>query len=207
VGEDGVTITEENPFLVNGLYPAWELTYANGGPDQWSAVFNHHKSNASRMVIENCLVGDIASEDTRDWATALTEGSLLGCRLTTGYVGPTDEVQGVETVVRGTPIFLNTDLSADRPYELAPGSPGQGLGINWDACETAEPPVLSIASQDGAVVLTWPAPSSGLTLQAAGGLASPVNWQPVTEPPVVEGGMNKVVLPAGAVAQYYRLGS
>jgi hypothetical protein len=41
-------------------------------------------------------------------------------------------VFGLDTVTRDTPIFLNMDPDATRPYALAPNSPGQGKGAFID---------------------------------------------------------------------------
>ena len=133
---EGITIDATNEDLVDGLYPVWDLvTIQVDSGAEWSAVFNHHKDNSSTLVVDNCLVGDIMNEDVSDWDTAFLEG-LTGCRLTAGYTGPDESIQGIETVTRATPVFANTDLDADNPYELAAGSPGQGLGVQWSACET-----------------------------------------------------------------------
>ena len=131
VDVDGITIDATNGDLVDGLYPAWDLVLIDvSSGSEWSAVFNHHKDNTSTLVVDNCLVGDIMNEDVTDWDTAFLEG-VTGCRLTAGYVGPDEGIRGIDTVTRATPVFENTDLDSDRPYELAAGSPGQGLGVQW----------------------------------------------------------------------------
>ncbi|MFH1740880.1 MAG: right-handed parallel beta-helix repeat-containing protein [bacterium] len=135
VDEDSLPITDANTNVVNGLFPAWRLGLTNFVRGHlWSAAFNHFDFHASldddsRLIVDNCLVGDIASEDSRAWDTVLAGGidvadNVLGSRLTTG------EVESLDSVTRGTPIFLNTDPDADNPFDLAPGSPGQGLGFS-----------------------------------------------------------------------------
>ncbi len=128
----------------DGLYEAWRYGLpTEGGHFEgqfiWSAVFNNFttldEENAPKIVVENCLAGSIASEDTRPWAdvVALPGGladpaNVLGCRLVNGFTAGTT-VEGIDTVVRGTPIFLNENPDGSLPYALAPNSPGQGLGF------------------------------------------------------------------------------
>ncbi len=115
--------------LVDGLYAAWDWGFDNfdsGAP--WSAAFNHYQDNEAVMVVNGCLVGEIASEDTRTWdevvATGTDSGNVLGSRLYCGVV------EGLDTVTRGTPQFENTDIDSDTPYAPVAGAPNDGIGAN-----------------------------------------------------------------------------
>lgn len=130
---EGIAILPSHPDNVNGLYPVWDLGRINFGENP-AAAFNHTAAGDPTLFIDNCLVGDIASEDTRGWQEFLDAAEITGARLWTGFDGAEDEVRGLATVTRGVPQFANTDLGSDRPYDLAPGSPGAGLGVDWDAC-------------------------------------------------------------------------
>ncbi|MFB3786526.1 MAG: hypothetical protein ACE15F_09155 [bacterium] len=130
VDMDGITLTADHPDLQNGLYPAWDFGQANFGTNKWSAVFNRFHDNDAMIMINNCLVGDIASEDSRPWDEALAD-DITGCRL---YCGFDYNFEGAATVTRGTPVFVNTDPDAPNPFELAANSPGQGMGADFSTC-------------------------------------------------------------------------
>ncbi len=132
VDESGLPL-EGSEFLdENGLYPAWETgLYSNfSGSSIWCAAFNNATSDVAVLNVDNCLVGEIANEDSRVWEDVLIDGTdnkdnVLGARL---YCGYEDLVLGLDTVIRETPVFLNTDPDSDNPFQLDPSSPGQGLG-------------------------------------------------------------------------------
>jgi hypothetical protein len=66
-------------------------------------------------------------------------------------------------------------------------------------------PRLSIQpTPTNAVVITWPAPSTGFTLQQNNNL-NPANWVDVTGTPEVVNGQNQVVVSPPAGTQFYRL--
>lgn len=132
----GALITQDHPDNVSpGIYPAWDFLQDQGvGNYKWPAVFSHINDNGSTITIENCLVGEIASEDTRTWADALAAGDVMGARLAAGFTEEGETIIGINNVSRATPIFTNTDLTAERPFELASNSPGQGLGRDYSVC-------------------------------------------------------------------------
>lgn len=129
VDVDGITIDAQTPGLdANGLYPTWEMGLGNFGTTKWSGVFNRFTDNDAKIIINNCLVGEIASEDTRPWADIFESGDVIGSRM---YVGFDEVFEGTSTVKRGTPVFANTDPDATLPFQLAAGSPGEGLGADF----------------------------------------------------------------------------
>lgn len=132
----GELITQDHPDNTSpGLYPAWDflIDHADGNY-KWAAVFSHINDNPSTITIANCLVGDIASEDTRSWADAQAAGDVVGARLAAGFTEEGEGIVGINNITRATPIFANTDMNAERPYELASNSPGQGLGRDYSVC-------------------------------------------------------------------------
>jgi hypothetical protein len=178
VNKDKVTLTNGSPELIGGLYPAWTNGLSNGAnsfvaASKWSAVFNRHLNNSSLITIGNCLVGSIDSEDTRSWDEALTN-EVTGCRLFAGY--DTNFV-GAASVTRATPVFANTDPDAPNAFQLAGGSPGEGLGANLAPILE---PRLTVNRDGNQVTISWSQPvwMTGYTLKATPSLTSPV-WTPV----------------------------
>jgi len=137
VDATGVTLDAHADLDNNALYAAWSFGLANFEANHiWAGVFNNYNTpadGAPSIVVNNCLVGEIASEDTRPWADVVAGGltekaNVLGARLSCGYEGADKGVRGLETVIRGTPVFVNQDLWATTPFALAANSPGAGLG-------------------------------------------------------------------------------
>jgi len=192
----GVTLTNGSPELVAGLDPAWTNGLVNFGGNKWAAVFNRYNwNNAAQIVIDNCLVGSIDSEDTNTWDEALT--NVVGCRLFAGYA---TNFTGAETVTRSIPIFQNSDPDAPNAFALAANSPGQGLGANL--APVFEP---RIACSPSATQLTisWKLPIwvKG-TLKATSSLASPA-WTSVPGTTTPNGVDYVVSIPIGAGNQFY----
>lgn len=194
VNASGYTLTNGSPDLVGGLYPAWTKGLANFGANKWSGVFNRFNwNNSAQVIITNCLVGSIATEDTRSWDDALAANEVTGCRLFCGY---DTNLVGATSVTRGTPLFVNTDPDAPNAFQLAPGSPGQGLGANLGT----PAPTLRISRDGSKVTLSWSAALwTVYTLQRTPSLSSP-SWAAV---PGVTG--NSVTLSMGAGNQFFRL--
>jgi hypothetical protein len=206
VDVDGVTLTNGSPELVGGLYPAWTNGLVNfvldgGGAYVWSAVFNRFQENNSQIIINNCMVGSIDTEDLRSWdevATNLVVDNVLGCRL---YAGYDTNFVGTNTVFRGTPVFVNQNPDALNPFQLAPSSPGQGLGANL---VPVLEPKLAITKAGNQVTISWTQPIwvSGYVLKSTPSLTSPV-WTPV--PGVVDrgGGAYSVPVTIGVTSQFF----
>jgi len=190
------TLTNGAPELVGGLYPAWAYGLTNFiSNTKLAAVFNRYNwNNVSQIIIGNCLVGSIDSEDMRSWDEALTN-DVIGCRLFAGY--DTNFV-GADTVTRGTPVFLNTDPNAPNAFELAPASPGHGLGASLAPVLS---PVLSFNRNGNQVTISWTQPiwSDGV-LKSTPSLTNPV-W---TSVPGVSCS-NNVTLTVGVGNQYFAI--
>ena len=177
VDANGITLTNGSPELVGGLYPAWTNGLVNFGASKWSAVFNRFNwNNSAQIIINNCMVGDIASEDLRSWdQAAIVDDTVLGCRLFAGY--DTNFV-GAGTVTRATPVFVNTDPAAPNAFQLAQGSPGQGLGA--DLAPVLEPK-LGFSQAGNQITISWTQPlwMTGYALMSASSLSLPHSWNPV----------------------------
>src|SRR6185295_6751181 len=123
------------------------------GGNRLTAVFNRLTwNNGAQIIIGNCMVGSIESEDTRTWDDALAANEVTGCRLFAGY--DTNFV-GAGTVVRATPVFVNTDPDAPNAFRLASGSPGQGLGAN---VSPALGPRLNTSLAGNTLIISWSLP-------------------------------------------------
>jgi hypothetical protein len=71
---------------------------------------------------------------------------------------------------------------------------------------TNTPALVIQAASAHAVVISWPAPSTGYQLYCASNLAPPVGWSLVTNPAAGSNGMFYLTLPpAPAAAQFFRL--
>jgi len=197
----GMTLTNGSPDLVGGLYPAWTNGLASRfGSTKWSAAFNKYNwNNPAQIIINNCMVGSIDTEDTRSWDDALTTNEVTGCRLFCGY--DTNFV-GAATVTRATPVFVNTDPDAPNAFQLAKVSPGQGLGA--DLAPVLEPKLnLSLTGDKVTIFWTQPLWMKGYTLQSTPSLSSPV-WTPV--PGVVPGLVGySVTVTIGSANQFFAL--
>lgn len=195
VDASGITLTNGSPELINGLYPACtnEASLAKFGATKWSGVFNRYNDNDAKIIIDNCLVGDVASEDTRSWDDALAASEVTGCRL---YCGFDTHFEGTNTVTRGTPVFVNTDPDAPNAFQLAAGSPGQGLGA--DLAPVFEPKLL-ISLAGNKVTISWSQPlwMKGYALKSTTSLSNP-HWT------TVAGVANNIVsLTVGSEPQFF----
>jgi hypothetical protein len=172
----GITMTNGSPELVGGLYPAWTNGLASRfGSYKWSAAFNRFDANTSQIIIDNCVVGSVDTEDSRDWYQAyVTDNTVLGCRLYAGYA--TNFVVG--TVTRPTPVFRNTDPDAPNAFQLAQGSPGQGLGANL---APVLEPKLSFSQAGNQLTISWTQPlwMKGYALKSTSDLNLPHSWNAV----------------------------
>ena len=202
----GVTLTNGSPELVGGLYLAWTNGLANfANPHKWSAVFNRSVDNTSQIIIGNCMVGSIDTEDTRTWEDALAAyqndpaTGVTGARLFAGY--DTNFV-GTGTVVRATPVFVNTDPDAPNAFRLASGSPGQGLGANL---APVLEPTLGTSLAGDQLTISWSQPlwMTGYALKSTPSLSSPA-WTVV--PGVTNFAVNySATVTVGAGNQYFAI--
>ena len=199
VAAAGYTLTNGSPELVSGLYPAWTNGLAVfDAAYKWSAVFNRFQENNSQLIIDNCMVGSVDTEDSRDWYQAsVTDNTVLGCRLYAGYA--TNFVVG--TVTRATPVFRNTDPDAPNAFQLAQGSPGQGLGADLAPVLASK---LSFSQAGNQLTISWTQPLwvKGV-LKSTSTLSNP-NWQPAGGETVF-GVAHTATVTIGAGNQYFAL--
>jgi len=190
----GVMITNGSPDLIGGLYPAWTNGLINF-INKYSAVFNRFNwNNGGQILIDTCLVGSIDTEDTRPWDEARTNG-VTGCRLFAGY--DTNFV-GAGTVTRGAPVFSNTDPDAPNAFQLAGGSPGQGLGANLAPVLS---PRLTISRVGSQVNISWTA----LPIWVKGSLKSAPSLSSPTWTPVAGVSNNAVTVSIDAANKYFAI--
>jgi len=74
--------------------------------------------------------------------------------------------------------------------------------ISGDSAATA--PMLSILKTSSGLDVSWPATATGFLLQVTPGF-SPIDWQPVTQAPVLSGDRNVVTLTNTGNNQFFRL--
>ncbi len=103
-------------------YVLWySANFESGG--NISAVFNNYTDSGNgELNVTNCIVNDIAEEDSGEY---LPGDPPLGTRLSAGTVNMTD-------VTRADPQFANLDMNGDTPYELAEGSPAIDAGVDGE---------------------------------------------------------------------------
>ena len=194
IGADGGTLTPDSPDLVDGFYAAWTNGLVNFGTTKWSAVFNRFTpGSSSQILIDNCLVGTIASEDRRSWDDAVAADEVLGCRL---LAGPDTDFQGADSVTRAVPIFANTDPDAPNAFQLTSASPGQGLGA--DLAPVLEPR-LKLTRSGNSITISWAQPlwMKGYELKSTPSLSA-LAW--TTVPGVVD---NEVTLNIAPGTQFF----
>ncbi|MEO5804713.1 MAG: SBBP repeat-containing protein, partial [Verrucomicrobiota bacterium] len=84
-----------------------------------------------------------------------------------------------------------------------------GIGSSYDFATLkypAIPPSLTVArTTENTVVLSWPSPSTGFTLQSTTNLVSPAVWNTNHPAPVVINGQNSVTNPISGTQQFFRL--
>ncbi len=69
-----------------------------------------------------------------------------------------------------------------------------------------QPPSLAIMmTASNTVLISWPAPSTGWTLQQNTNLLLPAGWASATNAVTVAGGQNQILVPAPADTRFYRL--
>jgi hypothetical protein len=64
---------------------------------------------------------------------------------------------------------------------------------------------MHASAVDGALNLTWPAPSTGFVLQEAESLGQTAEWRDLTNAPAVSAGVKAVAVPATEAERYFRL--
>lgn len=88
------------------------------------------------------------------------------------------------------------------PANTWPSAPDNIFNVDNIAYIIAPP--LNIAQAGQSVLLSWPTNTAGFVLQQNATPGTP-NWQTVTNPPVLNNGMNQVTLPATDAGGLYRL--
>ncbi|MGH8023018.1 MAG: hypothetical protein ACRED1_05530 [Limisphaerales bacterium] len=81
------------------------------------------------------------------------------------------------------------------------------LGASWASVTppAQPPPFLNYALDDGVLILSWHADSTGFTLQSSPTLADPTSWTPVSSPVSVVDGQYTVTVPISSALQFFRL--
>ncbi len=111
---DGLAPMDSDPFVL------WFSPNFESG-SQISAAFNNFRDTGmGEFNVTNCIVYDIAEEDTEDY---LPGDPPIGTRLAAGEVNMTG-------VIREEPQFTNRDYTAESPYNLAENSPGIDLAVD-----------------------------------------------------------------------------
>lgn len=143
------------------------------------------------VVIFDELLNTLNAEDEFNYA--LNGNNPTSAVL--GTDGKTVTLTFAETLVLGQPYSVQvtdgvTDL-ADIGLSPSPTLLSFVAGV-------VQGPTLTIARSDATVVISWPAGSTGFTLEQADSIVEPVSaiaWSAVGVPPTVVNGMNTVTLP------------
>ena len=98
--------------------------------------------------------------------------------------------------------FFDDTTALQNWYAVVRSAKGSKLVFSSDSVNSA--PVLSISSENGFVVLSWPITSSDYQLQMTSDLAA-ANWNDVTNSSAVSERLNKVNLPANLDNNFFRL--
>ena len=127
-------------------------------------------------------------------ATMLFSGLFGGKRSDHGYAIALDSAGAA--YIAGRTESTNLPLAGPIQAELA-GRPDTFVAKVLDAA------TLAVARDAERVVVKWPGPTPGYTLEAAEHLTGP--WTHVAQPAKFEKGWNSVQLPAGSSCRYFRL--
>ena len=153
--------------------------------------------------------------------TATITADFTGTQLTiTDIPQLTDPYNTLQMVFTNSAFSNLTAVSDSFPNGGMAGSLSGGvITLNWAGGDVTNgvglqavfyvnlpaSPLLSIRpTSTNAVVISWPAPSTGFSLQQNSNL-NPANWVNVTNTPVVANGLNQVIVSAPAGRQFYRL--
>ena len=159
---------------------------------------------------DNGLVGSSGSNNNTGAALVIIRrggGWVGGVRMTLSDGAPGDQFGSCVCLDGGTAVVgaFGKDKCKGAAYIFVRTANGWAITITStgvDCC--APPPSLSIAPMPPNVLLSWPAPSAGFTLQATPGF-SPTNWTGVTNTVIATNGSNTVKLGATNSNRFFRL--
>lgn len=187
--------------------------------------FNNHvirKIDANRMV--TTVAGQVAVQGSADgrgsdaqfyhpWGMAFERsGSLLITDRENSLLRRVT-VDGVVTTLAGVALSdgsadgRGTSVRLNRPRGITIVPSGDVFWVdlvNQTVRVGRADPTLAISYSGNAVSLRWPASADGFVLQGAAA-ADPAGWVNLSEPPVLDGELLRVTVPASGQQQYFRL--
>jgi hypothetical protein len=78
-------------------------------------------------------------------------------------------------------------------------------GVEIVQAPVIAPPTLSVNLSGAHAALVWPASATAFNLYSSTNLAPPINWLPVTNPPVILGSNRNVTVPTSGERRFFRL--
>ena len=78
-------------------------------------------------------------------------------------------------------------------------------GVEVVRAPVIAPPTLSVNLSGSHAALVWPASATAFNLYSTTNIAPPINWVPVTNPPVILGSNRSVTVPTSGGLLFFRL--
>ncbi len=78
-------------------------------------------------------------------------------------------------------------------------------GVEIVRAAVISPPTLSVNLSGANIALVWPTSATAFNLYSATNFAPPINWLPVTNPPIILGSNRTVALPMSGGLRFFRL--
>ncbi len=169
---------------------AWTNRYNGPNEDYASAVAVDGSGN---VFVTGYSLGGLG---TRDYATIAYSGAGVAL-WTNRYNGPAN---GNEQAYA-----ISVDSSGNA-FVTGYSFNGAKYGYATIKYSSAMPPSLTVArTTTNTVVVSWPSPSTGFTLQSTTNLVSPAVWNTNLPSPVVINGQNTVTNSISGTQQFFRL--
>jgi len=165
-------------------------------------------SNSTDFPTTNVFAPLRANNSGVNDAFVLVLNSNATAVLYSGYLGgsASDSGYGVAVDAESSAYLVGTTSSSDFPTTAAPfQSSLDGSSDTFLVKIRLTDPVLSAALTGDNLQLTWPATARDFILEFAPTLASPVNWTPVTQTPVLSGAVYTTTVLATNTSNFFRL--
>jgi hypothetical protein len=200
-----------------GAQGAFEYDWVGGKPGFSGKIFLNAPSSASALdggTMSDILPGSYLSGP-------LDYYYILDTSLTELYGGPNPNLQWNQTRITFMAIFFEANYPSSvgqalantfgHPEAIMTGYYSSSTGFvyeNGDFDTTGQwlaVPRLAISMNGTNALITWTTNITGLTLQSATNLASPVVWTNVSQVPTVVNGQNVVTNGISGTKKFYRL--
>lgn len=206
---DLVTITG-NPTTDEGSIKVSDIIdgYMRGNGPTWFGDINLQINieNYSTLTIytvkQEHKEGTLGTSDSSSGPATIPvkAGDVLGLVATENLSGAAQEAPG-------QPAYFNGHYEQTTHVYIQSLTPGLGFTTDsgYGYQPPAAPPVLSIRTSNGSVVLSWPSAYVDATLEQNPDLTTPGNWVPSSYPITTVDGINSITITSPAGKMFFRL--